>query len=46
MSATDFDRAMRDAARGGHIEIVRLLKDWGATEFNWAMAKAADQGSH
>ena len=26
--ATDFDKAMREAAWGGHVEIVKLCKEW------------------
>ena len=35
---------MCGAAKGGHVEIVKLCKEWGATDFNWAMSKAAWEG--
>ena len=30
--------------REGHVEIVKLCKEWGATDFNWAMSNAAREG--
>ena len=36
---------MRKAAWGGHIEIVKLCKEWGATKFKSAM-RAAAWGGH
>ena len=33
-----------NAARNGHIEIVKLCKEWGVTDFNWAMVCAAETG--
>ena len=28
----------------GHIDIVKLCKEWGATKFDWAMENAAEGG--
>ena len=30
----DIDRAMAQAARGGHADIVRLCENWGAININ------------
>ena len=38
------NNAMAKAAKGGHVEIVKLCKEWGATDFNWAMSYAAKRG--
>ena len=32
------------AARNGHEDIVRLCKEWGATDFDWMMSSAAEGG--
>ena len=32
---------MCGAAKGGHVEIVKLCKEWGATDFNRVMKEAA-----
>ena len=39
-SATDFDGALRYAAREGHIDCMKLAKTWGATDFKVALEKA------
>ena len=39
-----YDWAMSYAAKGGHVEIVKLCKEWGATDFNRAMSNAAWEG--
>ena len=39
-----YDWGMKEAAKGGHVEIVKLCKEWGATDFNWAMTYAAWEG--
>ena len=44
MGATDFNWAMSYAAKGGHVEIVKLCKEWGATDFDEAMEEAAREG--
>src|ERR1700677_1612036 len=43
-SASTTNRLMAYAAEGGHEALVRLAKDWGATNFDWAMAYAAIGG--
>jgi hypothetical protein len=43
--ATDFDRAMLDAVRGGHIDIVRLMLEAGATNFDDAIRSAGTLGN-
>lgn len=35
---------MASAARGGHRDIVDLMLQLGATDYNWAMASAASGG--
>jgi Ankyrin repeats (3 copies) len=40
-----FDRAMAYAALGGHMGIVKLMIEKGATDFDWAMVYAA-RGGH
>ena len=44
MGATDFDEAIWRAACKGHIEIVKLCKEWGAIDFDSAMRFAAWDG--
>ena len=45
MNASDnVNEVMWYAAGGGHIEIVKLCKEWGKTAFNGAMASAAEDG--
>ena len=39
MGATEFEFAMKAAAREDYIEIVKLCKEWGATEFNSALGR-------
>ena len=39
-----YDWGMKEAAKGGHVEIVKLCKEWGATDFNRAMEEAAWEG--
>ena len=36
-----YDWGMKEAAKGGHVEIVKLCKEWGATDFNRVMEEAA-----
>ena len=38
------NNAMSNAAWKGHVEIVKLCKEWGATDFNRAMEEAAWEG--
>lgn len=38
---TSFNTAMIFAALRGNIEIVKLFEEWGATDFDEAMAQAA-----
>ena len=38
------NNAMSYAAWKGHVKIVKLCKEWGATDFNWAMSNAAWKG--
>jgi Ankyrin repeats (3 copies)/Ankyrin repeat len=40
-----FDTAMTWAAQGGHMEIVKLMIEKGATGFDWAMADATKGGN-
>jgi Ankyrin repeats (3 copies) len=40
-----FDGAMRFAALGGNMEIVKLMIEKGSTDFNWAMRYAAEGGN-
>ena len=40
----EFDVAMLCAAFEGHIEIVKLCKNWGAVNFDGAMQFAAFEG--
>ena len=43
--ATNIDQTVEEAARGDHIEIVRLCYEgYGATDVNWAMLCAAVHG--
>jgi ankyrin repeat protein len=44
-SKSIFDFAMRYASEGGHMEIVKLMIEKGATYFDWAMYNAA-RGGH
>ena len=46
MRAADFDAAMAAAVEGGHVEIVKLCKEWGATNFNDAFESAEGRGDH
>jgi len=41
----DFNEVMRNAAAEGHIELVKLCKEFGATHFNLAMVRAAGEGT-
>ena len=41
---TNYNRAMYVAAQGGHIEIVQMMLDLGATNYNGAMISAAYGG--
>ena len=36
--------ALLNAAVGCHVDIVKLCKEWGATDFSWAMLNAAESG--
>ena len=38
------NEVMWHAAGGGHVEIVELCKEWGATHFDQTMAAAAEGG--
>jgi len=42
--ATRFDLEMANAAVGGHLECMKLCKEWGATDFNWSMNITASGG--
>ena len=44
MGAINFNWAMIEAAHGGHVEIVKLCREWGAMMFNWAMSSGAKGG--
>ena len=37
---------MAAAAEGGHVEIMKLCKEWGATNFNDAFLSAEGRGDH
>ena len=37
---------MAAAVEGGHVEIVKLCKEWGATNFNDAFESAEERGDH
>lgn len=39
-----FNRAMAEASRWGHRDIVNIMIDMGADNYNWAMAAAANGG--
>src|ERR1700677_4623696 len=43
-SVSTTNKLMTFAAGGGHEALVRLAKDWGATDFNLAMVNAAGGG--
>ena len=40
----NMNEVMWHAAGGGHVEIVELCKEWGATHFDQTMAAAAEGG--
>ena len=44
MRRVEKNNAMSNAAWKGHVEIVKLCKEWGATDFNRAMSNAAWEG--
>ena len=41
----EIESVMESAAKEGNIEIVRLCKEWGATDFDLAMRAAARKGN-
>ena len=40
----DYDWTMQIATENGHIEIVRLCREWGAIDYDRAMCRAAENG--
>ena len=35
---------MANSAEGGHVEIVKLCKEWDVADFDWVMLNSAEGG--
>ena len=43
-TVSELNHDMCQAAKSGHLEIVKVCKEWGATEFDCTMKEAAESG--